>query len=504
MPPKQELLFRKLHNLPTKAKWMGLTSLVLLSAAFAAYGVAPGTELEKSIGAARIVVETVKPQGLGGGTESAPMVGAVSEQVLAPALDASEASGASKSVAANGVTATAKSSVSPLANGISLPPRMDRFFQSERVRKGDTMATLLGRMGALDNDLLKFIAKNPVAQPFIKIQPGRMIQAEIGSDGKIHALHYVQPAVDDEDGEVTPGTRWTLARGDEGFIIRQEAAKLSTYTDTKVFSIRSTLAAAADASKVPESVANQIVDLFSDVIDFEKEARRGDRVKVIYQTVADASSLEAPVPGRVLAVEWLSGKRLYTALWFGDAKNPDSGEYYAFDGKSLQKSFLRYPIEFARISSEFSESRKHPIFKDWRAHKGVDFAAPLGTKVRATGDGVVEFIGVQRGYGNVITLQHGKYSTTYAHLNEFSPDLKEGAKIRQGDIIGFVGRTGYATGAHLHYEFKVAGEHADPLTADLPTRGPLDIANRKLLALRADQVKSLLAQLGASKLAQFQ
>ena len=124
--------------------------------------------------------------------------------------------------------------------------------------------------------------------------------------------------------------------------------------------------------------------------------------------------------------------------------------------------------------------------------------------MRATGDGSIEFIGTQRGYGNVITVKHGKFSTTYAHLNEFTEGLKEGTKVRQGDVIGFVGRTGFATGPHLHYEFKVDGEQANPLTAELPGRGPLDAGNRKLLAQKAEQVKSLMAQLGAAKLAQFQ
>ncbi len=469
MPAPVDALFKNLQALKAlpqsvgpKARWISVGTVGLLSVAFAAYGVAPDSDA--SAEALSVAV-----------TEALPV------QTVAPVASAP----ASRA-------------------GLSLPARLDRFVQAERVRKGDTLASMLSRMGASDPELIRFISKNPVAKPFVRIQAGRLVQAEIGSDGRVHALHYNQPAVEDEDGEVSPGKRLSISRSDEGFSVRQEAAKLASYTDTKVFSIQSTLAAAAAGSRVPESVANQIVDLFSDVIDFEKEARRGDRVKVIFETLADPQNLEAPVPGRVLAVEWLSGKKVYTAVWFGDASKPDSGEYFAFDGKSLRKSFLRYPIEFARISSEFSASRQHPIFKDWRAHKGVDFAAPLGTKVRATGDGVVEFIGSQRGYGNVVTIKHGKYSTTYAHLNEFSDDLREGSKVRQGDVIGFVGRTGYATGPHLHYEFKVNGEHADPLTAELPGRNPLDANGRKLLAQRAEQIKTLMAQLGAAKLASFQ
>lgn len=511
MPPVQEFILTKFHAVPSKVQWGGVTMAGLLCAAFAAYGVAPeGATGLPAQGTSKQVTELIAP------IKSAAAMTlpneASAETGLAPFVALANPQEAGVIVAAPAVLTQVKlapatinkTAVGSVPGTLSLPPRLDRFLQSEKVRKGDSIASLLSRLGASDSELLKFIAKNPVAVPFAKIQPGRMVQAEIGSEGKIYSLHYVQPALDDEDGAVTPGTRFSLSRGDDGFFVKQEAAKLSTYTDTKVFSIRSTLAAAAESSKVPESVANQIVDLFSDVIDFEKEARRGDRVKVIYETLADAQSLEAPVPGRVLAVEWVSGKRVYTAVWFGDSKNTDSGEYYAFDGKSLKKSFLRYPIEFARISSEFSEARKHPIFKDWRAHRGVDFAAPLGTKVRSTGDGAIEFIGTQRGYGNVITVKHGKFSTTYAHLNEFTEGLKVGVKVRQGDVIGFVGRTGFATGAHLHYEFKVDGEQANPLTAELPSRGPLDATNKKLLAQKSEQVKSLMAQLGTAKLAQFQ
>lgn len=511
MPPVQEFILTKFHAVPSKVQWGGVTMAGLLCAAFAAYGVAPeGATGLPAQGTSKQVTELIAP------IKSAAAMTlpneASAETGLAPFVALANPQEAGVIVAAPAVLTQVKlapatinkTAVGSVPGMLSLPPRLDRFLQSEKVRKGDSIASLLSRLGASDSELLKFIAKNPVALPFAKIQPGRMVQAEIGSEGKIYSLHYIQPALDDEDGAVTPGTRFSLSRGDDGFFVKQEAAKLSTYTDTKVFSIRSTLAAAAESSKVPESVANQIVDLFSDVIDFEKEARRGDRVKVIYETLADAQSLEAPVPGRVLAVEWVSGKRVYTAVWFGDSKNTDSGEYYAFDGKSLKKSFLRYPIEFARISSEFSEARKHPIFKDWRAHRGVDFAAPLGTKVRSTGDGAIEFIGTQRGYGNVITVKHGKFSTTYAHLNEFTEGLKVGVKVRQGDVIGFVGRTGFATGAHLHYEFKVDGEQANPLTAELPSRGPLDATNKKLLAQKSEQVKSLMAQLGTAKLAQFQ
>ena len=175
-------------------------------------------------------------------------------------------------------------------------------------------------------------------------------------------------------------------------------------------------------------------------------------------------------PGRVLAVEFVNNKKALRAVWFEDA---EGGSYYTPDGKNLRKAFLRSPLEFSRVTSGFA-MRMHPIAQKWRAHKGVDYAAPTGTRVRATGDGVVEFASRQNGYGNLVVLRHrGGVTTHYAHLSGFAPGIGKGSRVGQGETVGFVGATGWATGPHLHYEFRVKDQHMNPLTVVMPSAEPI-------------------------------
>jgi murein DD-endopeptidase MepM/ murein hydrolase activator NlpD len=195
--------------------------------------------------------------------------------------------------------------------------------------------------------------------------------------------------------------------------------------------------------------------------------------------------------GRVLAAEFANQNKTYRAVYFEDAAH--HGGYYGADGKTLRKAFLRSPLEFSRISSGFTSSRFHPILQQWRAHRGVDYAAPIGTRVRATGDGVVEFAGIQHGYGKVIVLRHqGKYSTWYGHLSGFGNGIRTGTRVSQGNIIGYVGQTGLATGPHLHFEFRVADVQANPLSVVLPTAPPL---NGTLLGQFHDVAAPMLGRL---------
>jgi murein DD-endopeptidase MepM/ murein hydrolase activator NlpD len=174
----------------------------------------------------------------------------------------------------------------------------------------------------------------------------------------------------------------------------------------------------------------------------------------------------------VLAAEFVNAKKALRAVWFDDPVEGRGG-YYAPDGKNLRKAFLRSPLEFSRVTSGFA-MRFHPILQQWRAHNGVDYGAPTGTRVRATADGVVDFAGVQGGYGKVVILRHhGGITTAYAHLSGFAGDVRKGARVAQGDAIGFVGATGWATGPHLHYEFRVNNQHRNPLTIAMPAAEPV-------------------------------
>jgi murein DD-endopeptidase MepM/ murein hydrolase activator NlpD len=216
-------------------------------------------------------------------------------------------------------------------------------------------------------------------------------------------------------------------------------------------------------------VAIQLADIFGGDIDFHRDLRRGDRFAVVFETVRFEGRVVRPV--RVLAAEFTSQKRTYRAVWFQDASG--RGGYYAPDGENLRKVFLRSPLEYSRVTSGFG-LRRHPILQQWRAHQGVDYGAPTGTKVKATGDGVVAFAGRRSGYGNLVVLRHhGGYSTYYAHLRDFAHGLKTGKRVGQGETLGYVGQTGWATGPHLHYELRFHDQNRNPLTTTFPPAQPL-------------------------------
>jgi murein DD-endopeptidase MepM/ murein hydrolase activator NlpD len=225
--------------------------------------------------------------------------------------------------------------------------------------------------------------------------------------------------------------------------------------------IRSSLFAATDEAHIPDAVAVQMAEVFSTDVDFHRELRRGDTFSVVYEALtADGEPITwASSGGRVLAAEFVNKGRPYTAVWFKDELG--KGGYYDLNGQSKRRSFLASPMEFSRVTSGFA-MRMHPILNQWRAHKGVDYGAPSGTPVRAVGDGVVEFAGWQNGYGNVVEIRHSNdRATVYAHLSRI--DVRRGQRVDQGAHVGAVGATGWATGPHLHFEFKVAGVQHNPV-----------------------------------------
>jgi murein DD-endopeptidase MepM/ murein hydrolase activator NlpD len=257
------------------------------------------------------------------------------------------------------------------------------------------------------------------------------------------------------------------------FSASEQALPLETRVVMKSAEIRFSLFGASDAAGIPDSVATQLADIFGGDIDFHRDLRKGDRFSVVYETV---NYLGRPVrTGRVLAAEFVNNGKAYRAAWFADpAGGEDSSGYYTADGKNIRKAFLRSPLEFSRITSGFTSARFHPILQQWRAHKGIDYGAPVGTRVKATGNGIVEYVGMQGGYGKVVILRHqSRYSTLYGHLSGFAPGLRKGSRVGQGDIIAFVGATGLANGPHLHYEFRVSGVHQNPLAMALPSAPPL-------------------------------
>ena len=346
-----------------------------------------------------------------------------------------------------------------------LTPSPQTFINEERVRSGDTLATLMQRLGISDDAATAFIKTDPIARGMLQLKAGKRVQAQMSGDGQLIWMS----AADNDARDASPVRNLVVRRDGEGFKAALDAAALEKRVEMRSGEIRSSLFAATDIAQIPDAVASQIVDMFSTSIDFATDLRRGDRFNVVYETFwQDGEYVRS---GRILAAEFRNAGSTYQTVWFEEPGK--AGGYFGFDGKSLKKAFLKSPLEFSRVSSGFS-MRVHPISGHWRQHKGVDFAAAIGTPIRASGDGVVEFSGTQNGYGNLVVLKHwSNYSTAYAHMSRFAGNLRPGQKVSQGDIIGYVGMTGWSTGPHLHYEFRVNNEPRDPLSVDLPNVQPL-------------------------------
>lgn len=366
------------------------------------------------------------------------------------------------------------------------------YLRDERVRPGDTLATLLSRLGVNDDQAAAFIKSDRIAYNVLQLKAGRRVQAETNQDGQLQRL---TTTLIDNSGQ--PTKMIVIARNGDGFSASEVSAKLERRVEMHTGEIRSSLFAATDAAQIPDSVAMQIVDMFATNIDFASDLRRGDRFNVVYETFWQNG--EYVRAGRVLAGEFVNAGTRYQSVWFDEPGSKQGGGYYTFDGKSLKKAFLKSPLEFSRISSGFS-MRMHPISGRWKQHKGVDFAAATGTPIRAAGDGTVDFVGVQGGYGNFIVIKHwNNYSTAYAHLSRFAAGLKRGAKVSQGEVIGYVGSTGWSTGPHLHYEFRVNNEPRDPMSIDVPNAQPLAGTELQRFRSVAGEMRHRLALLNSQE-----
>jgi murein DD-endopeptidase MepM/ murein hydrolase activator NlpD len=340
------------------------------------------------------------------------------------------------------------------------------YFREEKVRPGDTLATLLNRLGVNDPAAEAFIKSDRTAYNVLQLKVGRRVLAQTTENG---TLKQLTASVADKGGDSPRDI--VISREGDHFTAAESSGKTEMRIEMRSGEILSSLFAATDAARIPDNVAMQVVDMFSTNIDFASDLRRGDRFNVVYETFWQNG--EFVRAGRVLAGEFRNGNTTYQSVWFEEPGSKQGGGYYTFDGKSLKKAFLKSPLEFSRISSGFS-MRLHPISGHWKQHQGVDFAAPVGTPIRASGDGVIDFAGTQNGYGNVVMIKHwNNYSTVYAHMSRFANGLKKGAKVNQGEVIGYVGMTGWATGPHLHYEFRINNQPRDPLTVDVPNAQPL-------------------------------
>jgi murein DD-endopeptidase MepM/ murein hydrolase activator NlpD len=334
------------------------------------------------------------------------------------------------------------------------------LFRTETTRGTDTADSLLKRLNIADPAAAAFLRRDASAQMILAGRPGKTVTAEANDSQELLKLSMRLPT---DDAAVFK--RLVVERNDAGFSARIENAPYSSSARLASGTINTSLFAATDDAGIPDPVAVQLAEIFASDIDFRHSIRKGDRFNVVYETLeADG---EAVRTGRVLSAEFVNGGKTYQAMWFQppgkDASGvPHKGAYYTLDGQSLRRAYLGSPLEFSRISSGFS-MRFHPILQKWRAHLGTDFAAPTGTPARTVGDGVVTFAGKQNGFGNVVFIKHRNgHETVYAHLSKINVRLSQ--NVSQGQTIGLVGSTGWATGPHLHFEFRVNGAQQDPMT----------------------------------------
>ena len=334
-----------------------------------------------------------------------------------------------------------------------------KLYRTESIRSSDTFDSLLQRLNIDDAAAAAFMRSDANARLVLSGRAGKNVTAEVSDNQQLLKL-TMRWASDDE----TRFKRLVIERNGSTLVSRIETAPYVATARLASGSIQSSLFAATDEARIPDAVAVQMAEIFSNDIDFRRALRKGDRFNVVYETLeADGEALRT---GRVLSAEYVNGGKSVQAMWFqapADANATASkGGYYTLDGKSLRRAYLSSPVEFSRISSGFS-MRLHPILQNWRAHLGTDFAATTGTPARTVGDGMVAFSGVQNGYGNVVYVQHRNgHETVYAHLSKLL--VQQGQSVSQGQTVGLVGSTGWATGPHLHFEFRVNGTQQDPMT----------------------------------------
>jgi murein DD-endopeptidase MepM/ murein hydrolase activator NlpD len=371
--------------------------------------------------------------------------------------------------------------IEPLIEEIPVvPPAASIGFSTIEVvvSRNDTMDRLFRRFELNLGDLAALRSMPDLRSQLDKLRPGELLKL-MHRGGEVVGLE--RKLSDSETLKVT--------REDAGFVSDVLENPLEVHTRTASATITSSLFQASSEAQLADRIAFELAEIFQYDIDFVLDIQSGDRFTVVYEELhQDGEVLRT---GNILAAKFVNDGREYRAVRYVDDQG--RAEYFTPDGKSLRKAFMRAPVQFSRVSSRFNLSRKHPVLNRIRAHRGVDYAAPTGTPVRAAGEGRVRFVGLQGGYGKVIELEHGSgVVTVYGHLSRFASQLKRGQRVALGSVIGYVGSTGLATGPHLHYEYRVRGVHKNPQTVPLPDAAPIPEAGRdRFLVSTADLVNIL-------------
>ena len=359
-----------------------------------------------------------------------------------------------------------------------------KLYRNDITRGTDTAESLLRRMGLVDSAAATFIRQTPEARQALLNRSGRNVSVEANEQQQLLTL-TTRWLKNDNDNQFQ---RMVITRGDNNkFSVRTDTAPLTASVRMAGGTVASSLYAASDEARLPDSVTRQLADVFSGQIDFHRALRKGAVFSVVYETLeAEGEPLRT---GRLLSAEITNDKKTYDAVWFQEAGQ--KGAYYTMKGDSLRRAFLASPMPYSRRTSGFG-MREHPLFHTQRAHMGVDYAAPTGAPVISVADGVVVESGFSGGFGNMVTVQHNaRQSTVYAHLSRIN--VRKGQTVKQGDSLGAVGSTGWATGPHLHFEFRINGRHVDPLTlAQQGSAEPISAALRNQFNQRAQVARSQL------------
>jgi murein DD-endopeptidase MepM/ murein hydrolase activator NlpD len=362
------------------------------------------------------------------------------------------------------------------------------LYSSDTVRKADSVDSLLARLGINDPAAASFLRQDPTARQQLLSVTGRTVSAE-ATDHNLARL-TVRWSFDDP----TRFKRLVVERqGDGKFASRIEVAPLTASLRVGTGVVRTSLYAAVDDAGIPDAVTSQLVEVFSGTIDFHRGLRVGDQFAVVYETLeADGEPLRT---GRVISADFTNAGRHLDAMWFQEPGQ--RGGYYNFQGQSLERAFLASPLAVSRVTSSF-KMRFHPILHTWIQHNGVDYGAPTGTPVRSVGEGRVDYAGRMNGYGNVVQIDHGKGDTTvYAHLSRV--DVRLGQPVQRGQVVGAVGATGWATGPHLHFEFRENGQQRDPIeVARRSLPATLSAAARPAFDKAAESLRAQLAAVTAN------
>lgn len=328
------------------------------------------------------------------------------------------------------------------------------LYHDDYTRTSDTPQTLFERLNINDDEALTFLRNDTLARLILSSGRSIRVAAQVAPDGSLIRLRaYFRSS------EKKYFQRVTIARDENNQLYSvSHTVPVEVHERIAMGSIKYSLYGATEAINLPNNIAYQLADIFESRIDFTRQVQPGDTFQLIYESYeADGQPLGT---GKILAAQFVNAGRKLDAVWFDPGVEDFRGSYYTFEGKSLRTTFLAYPLEYTRISSQFGR-RLHPILGTWRNHNGTDFAAPTGTPVRTVGDGRIKFAGVQNGYGNVIYVEHDRSRVTiYGHLSRI--DVTVGQIVQQGDVIGAVGQTGWATGPHLHLEFHENGTRKDP------------------------------------------